>query len=288
MEDEPRLPPELERAIFELIAISWPVSIPNLLLVASRGPPTALSHPNHQQIHDTWITILQRRKFTHIQQTHPELLMGVQNLMLLELDTKESHTIVSACPNVQNLCILLPGLAAVQRRTALEVMPLRHLYCQLDDLGIFSNKDIFLSPLFAGITHMELYDLDDEDEYWTGLAALPRLTHLAFDAFTASLTARYKELLKVKTGLKALIVLRRLLARHPQIRVEDKRFVMMPLEDYTRDWQCGILYGNDFWARAEAFIAGRMAGLPPPDAEYPFYLSKDGSVDPLPSGPDLR
>ncbi|KAJ7651371.1 hypothetical protein FB45DRAFT_890377 [Roridomyces roridus] len=287
MEDEPRLPPELERAIFELVAISWPVFIPNLLLVASR-----VRYWVHPLLHRT-LTInaptipglppSSVATFTHIQQTHPELLRGVKNLMILHLDTIETDTILSACPNVQNLYILLPGRPAVQRRTALDAMPLRHLYCELDDIGIVSNKDIFSSTLFGGLTHLELYDIEDEEEYWTGLAALPRLTHLAFDTFATYLAARYKEVLERKKDLKALIVLRRPSARHAQITVEDKRFVMMPLENYTRDWQCGVLYGDDFWARADKFIAGRIAGLPPPDAQYPFYLSEDGSADPLPS-----
>ncbi|KAJ7131272.1 hypothetical protein C8R44DRAFT_871785 [Mycena epipterygia] len=40
---------------------------------------------------------------------------------------------------------------------------------------------------------------------------------------------------------------------------EDPRFVMMQLEYYEEDWQAGILTGDDYWVRADDFIAKRIA-----------------------------
>ncbi|KAJ7651379.1 hypothetical protein FB45DRAFT_1018727 [Roridomyces roridus] len=309
MQDEPRLPPELERLIFESVAISWPAYITNLLLVASRvrewiypilyrtlviNAPTIAGLPSS----NTSVA-----KFQHIQRTQPSVPSRVKNLMLVRLDGRETDAILSACPNVQNLYLFHPGEpaqavrgywstaldilygrpAAVERRAALDVMPLRRLYCDLEDLGIPS--DVFSSALFANITHLQLNDMsididDDEDEddcRWKGLAALPRLTHLAFTIFAVALLPRLESVLARRKDLRALIVLRppSWMDQYPGSIVEDQRFVMMmPLEDPTGDWQCGIVHEEDFWACADRFITGRMAGVPPIYTQFPFYLAE--------------
>ncbi|KAJ6518227.1 hypothetical protein C8R47DRAFT_1205293 [Mycena vitilis] len=40
----------------------------------------------------------------------------------------------------------------------------------------------------------------------------------------------------------------------------DPRFVMMSRISWTNDWLQGILRGVDDWARADLFIAKRLAG----------------------------
>jgi hypothetical protein len=123
--------------------------------------------------------------------------------------------------------------------------------------------------LFARITHLELFGsfnqhpekLEDSTD-WTGLAALPHLTHLALN-YTAmiplcvSILANYK-------SLRALLILTMTLPTDSSselgILAADPRFVMTPVDDYIADWQSGALTGRDYWARADAFIAKRLSG----------------------------
>jgi hypothetical protein len=64
---------------------------------------------------------------------------------------------------------------------AFRILPLKHLYCHPDDL--FTSKPVNPHSL-SNITHLELFNglpLGQWDQTRSGLAALPRLTHLALN-----------------------------------------------------------------------------------------------------------
>ncbi|KAJ7493059.1 hypothetical protein B0H11DRAFT_2007061 [Mycena galericulata] len=275
-----RLPPELEQAIFELSAVSRPVSIPNLILVAWR-----VKHWVEPLLYRTLVintTAIDDLPscsvdaFTGITRTKQALLLkSVRNLMLIQISSDDAELIISACSDVQNLYILATGELHTSTRIyplGLDTMVLTHLYC--NPSNIFAPQyPRFAHPLFATITHLELFHLDDDDESRKSLALLPRLTHLAYD--TSSLWP-CKQLLEECKSLRVLICLRSPSRRPDQPVVEDPRFVMMLVERYIADWQRGILTGRDFWTRAEEFIAKRISGQIN-QAEYPYYLKEDGS-----------
>ncbi|KAJ7473871.1 hypothetical protein B0H11DRAFT_2036245 [Mycena galericulata] len=260
-----RLPPELEQAIFELSAASRPVSIPNLILVAWR-----VKHWVEPLLYRTLVInatpiddlpSCSVDAFTGITRTKQALLLkSVRNLMLIHISSDDADLIISACSGVQNLYILASGELHTSTRIypkGLDTMPLTHLYCHPEDI-FASHYHRFTHPLFANITHLELFGLDDEDdESRKSLALLPRLTHLAYD--TSSLWP-CKQLLEECKSLRVLICLRSPSGRPDQPVVEDPRFVMMLVERYIADWQRGILTGRDFWTRAEEFIAKRISG----------------------------
>jgi hypothetical protein len=125
-------------------------------------------------------------------------------------------------------------------------------------------------PSFARITHLELFgNLDQAGDSaekslarWTGLANLPALTHLALS--NSDLLAIFVRILAVCKSLRALVILGRLQSNlsvpEMEILTENPRFVVMQCDNYIADWQRGVLTGNDYWARADAFIAKRMSG----------------------------
>ncbi|KAJ7230843.1 hypothetical protein B0H12DRAFT_1077336 [Mycena haematopus] len=140
-------------------------------------------------------------------------------------------------------------------------MPLRRLYADLQDL--FSSVDIdFTHPLFSRITHLHLkYHLGwDQWEKWKGLATIPNLTHLAF--LGGKSLSIFQNTLAACPKLQVLIFLH--LQEKPGLGLEslahDTRFVCIPAPPFYTDWQIGAHGGDDFWVRAEKFIAQRNRG----------------------------
>ncbi|KAJ7465356.1 hypothetical protein B0H11DRAFT_2006926 [Mycena galericulata] len=281
------LPLELERNIFELAALSRPVLIPKLMLTAWRVKRwleqllyrTLTIDKAPTPVNDFPLcTVEVFMRIVGAKQT--SLLQSVRNLRLvflfLEMDAVDM--VLSACPNVENLYILLCGELHDSTRSAppaLATMTPRALYCDLAD--VFA-ADPFSHPVFSRVTHLQLMSFDIEEyvdkDYWAGLVHLSQLTHLAFD--TIQPAVRCKHILDETRSLRALIVMQTPDIYHNhEILADEPRFVMITAVEYQADWEEGILSGNDFWARADKFIANRMLGRKPdPHARYPFHLRK--------------
>ncbi|KAJ7692597.1 hypothetical protein B0H17DRAFT_1061330 [Mycena rosella] len=267
------LPLELERHIFELAALSRPVSIPTLLRVAWR-----IKHWLERMLYMTLVVGVKDpldgvpscsvEIFKRIARTKPVFLHDfVRNLMVERIPPEDMRFILSMCRAVENLHILPNASLGPAEHPVISTMPLRHLYCHLRTLDQLIPFESFRHLLFRNITHLELFggfhEEDREDEglvHWTGLAALPHLTHLALNSYL------FHTCTKILTAYKSLFAL---LILHPPPThysmelaslIDDPRFVMMSLPDFTDDWQRGILVGEDYWARADAFITKRMSG----------------------------
>ncbi|KAJ7204165.1 hypothetical protein GGX14DRAFT_460974 [Mycena pura] len=266
-----RLPPELELRIFEFAALSLPKSIPSLVRVAWRVKQ--------------WVEPLLYRTLVItysggaieglpfctmneligiIQTKSPAFLSNaVQNVMLDSVDRTFVRTVLSAFSGIKNLFLNVGTLQG-----ALDVQPLRHLYCALHEVFDPSVNDPFTHRVFSNITHLELFGLpseiaDTDVPFASRVARLPHLTHFSLNrgpGIDCSVCVR------VLTACKRLHVLVFLCEREKHAAAEraglarDVRFVMLDLSDYETDWQWGILTGNDYWARAEAFIAKRISG----------------------------
>ncbi|KAF8185828.1 vacuolar protein sorting-associated protein 26-domain-containing protein [Mycena galopus ATCC 62051] len=255
-----RLPPELERHTFEIAAHSDLKSIPTLLLVAHRvkiwlepilysvviasDPLTGLLcfDPVHFSL------ALHSRAFSQ----------HVTNLLCRWFPHPQLVAVLASCSAVENLMLLsnhpdlLPFLSA---------MPLRRLHTTLKDL--FPTGVDFTHPLFLHITHLELMDsLHGGEDLWKGLAVIPNLTHLAFWTL--------RSIPFFRATLAACPTLRILVFRYHRARADlgkrldslahDTRFVLMSAQSFIKDWQIGALGGEDFWVRAERFIAQRNSG----------------------------
>ncbi|KAJ7230841.1 hypothetical protein B0H12DRAFT_1328396 [Mycena haematopus] len=263
-ESGPKLPPELERRIFEFAANSHSKSIPTLLLVAHRVKiwlePILYSVvvfvsplPGH--------ICFDSAHFSSAVQL-PAISQHVTNL-LLSVDVPFIHLepILSRCSAVQNLALyggdssVLPFLSA---------MPLRRLYTALEDYLFPSVAIDFTHPPFSRITHLQLTDslVRAQWEEWRVLAIIPNLTHLAF-LLDKSLSI-FQNTLTACPRLQVLIYLHTPGQDKPGIGLEslahDTRFVCLPAPAYLADWQIGARGGDDFWVRAEKFIAQRNCG----------------------------
>ncbi|KAJ7236860.1 hypothetical protein B0H12DRAFT_1327184 [Mycena haematopus] len=141
-------------------------------------------------------------------------------------------------------------------------MPLRRLSTALGDL--FPSVAIdFRHPLFSRITHLQLTDDMDRAQWeeWRGLAMIPNLTHLAF--LLGKSLSIFQGTLAVCPRLQVLVYLHSSWDDSGiglESLAHDTRFVCLPAPFYYEDWQIGARGGDDFWVRAEKFIAQRNRG----------------------------
>ncbi|KAF8201874.1 hypothetical protein K438DRAFT_1758143 [Mycena galopus ATCC 62051] len=139
-------------------------------------------------------------------------------------------------------------------------MPLRRLCISLK--AVFPRDGIdFLHSLFSHLTHLELRDYlkDPTWAQWKGLALIPNLTHLAF--LVGRPVAIFEGALAACSRLQVLVYL---CWGGTGIGLEqlahDTRFVCIRAPNFAADWQIGASGGDDFWVRAERFIAQRNSG----------------------------
>ncbi|KAJ7182411.1 hypothetical protein C8R43DRAFT_967178 [Mycena crocata] len=286
MDDEPvdrnpqSLPADLERYIFEMLAVSWPVSIPTLVLVAARvkewlepllyrtlviggcSPIDGLPHCNF----DTFRLLATERSSLHRD--------SVRNIIVKGMRRSDLKTILTAFVGVVG--INFEASIGPRNHRYLGNLPLRSLYLAACDFVEMAKIDPLQYSCFVNISHLELFEFEvleyAEGVTYTALAALPRLTHLSF-IDCHSVPPFCAQLLDTCQGLCAL-VLPNILEGEVVSDIVDPRFVAMSLGDYAADWQRGILLGDDYWARADTFIAKRISRELPRDA---FYLND--SVD---------
>jgi hypothetical protein len=144
-------------------------------------------------------------------------------------------------------------------------LPLKRFYGALGPLfGSLPRVDL-THQFFGQITHLGLCDYPCEivdSEFWSGLPLIPNLTHFSLDS--AWLDA-FPAVLRTCPSLRVLVGIGLPMYEGPPPGLgtlpNDPRFVMMDLDSEDSDWQIGTRTGNDYWARAENFIAKRKAGI---------------------------
>ncbi|KAJ7690258.1 hypothetical protein B0H17DRAFT_1134514 [Mycena rosella] len=256
----PLLPLDLERQIFEIAALSRPVGIPNLMLVAwrvkewcaipeypcclkltlllrrplfyhtiairrSHAPPV-LSEPLDGYPISTAGTILSAIR------RDPSTLFhqSVHNLFLPYgvADDMDVTALLAACISVENLWIA-------------EIDDEMLSFASLSPKQLYTNGLPALAPanpFFSQITHLELFAIQEEDtNKFSRLSLIPQLTHLSFNGGDSSPRipgdwARHSEDIQTQNLLK------------------DIRFM-------------GIHAGADYWSRAETLIAKHRSGEVP-------------------------
>ncbi|KAJ7466650.1 hypothetical protein B0H11DRAFT_2197566 [Mycena galericulata] len=207
--------------------------------------------------------------FTRIQSTPTSVFRSsVRHLCLNLVPNPVVEFILTASSGVEDLWItsaesiafLLPIIGA---------MPLKRLYCHLEDLFIPDTQIDFTHQLFSHLTHLEIFTYGNPEvtQPWSEIALIPHLTHLGFndeDLLSLSLT-----ILNTCKSLRVLVFLMidiseypTLIEEHPELDdlAKDPRFVQMACYQYIKDWQMGALTGVDYWSRAEEFIAKRKSG----------------------------
>ncbi|KAJ7622346.1 hypothetical protein FB45DRAFT_1061880 [Roridomyces roridus] len=273
----PVLPHELEQEIFVTAAYIEPLAIPKFMLVAWRVKlwvepllyrVVMLSGSEADNALGlnaaSWYPC---RSDLFIQSLGSPSTLGesIHHLCLVSVDPDRIQPILSAASNVQDLWI---NNLTRDHWPIVSTMPLRRLHCSLEAFTL--PKIDFRHPMFSQLTHFELTFVPHftEDVWSAGLAAIPNLTHFAYNS-DLELLSLSPTLLRGCESLRALIFLAMahmpILARstidpHLKDLARDPRFVQLVCTRYVRDWQMGALKGIDYWARADEFISKRRSG----------------------------
>ncbi|KAJ7607237.1 hypothetical protein FB45DRAFT_929345 [Roridomyces roridus] len=284
---DPYFPPELEREIFETSAVLYPETIPSLLLVAHRVL--------------TWIEPFLYRVISVIGHEEPAFLPALRTKpagflrkavrhvfadMRVSTHMSDLGQVLDIALDVESLTVfpatseyLLERLKPLHlKRLAILLEPVFHS----DDLTVTAVE--FTLPMFASITHLDLFDgISDSAyfEHWTELAALPALTHLALSTLCDVLRGAKHVLGNSKT-IKILVSMDPSDPEDdapviPERVVNDDRFVFMALStaQYQEDWHVGARGGVDFWARAERFVEKKRRKEIEPRSRH-WILPEDG------------
>ncbi|KAJ7166733.1 hypothetical protein C8R46DRAFT_1351021 [Mycena filopes] len=265
----PNLPPELERDIFELCALYYPQSIPKSKSKSEWMRPLLYrtlifdheSYPIKEQTKAA-LPVHSVDRIAPLEETsHVSCFAAVRHLFLSSAsDSAASTALLSACPNVENLSLF--GVNA-EWIPLISRLPLRHLYAPPPQIiGTFG-------PAFPHLTHIEIFESRPSSS-WDNLVALPRLSHLSFHD---SLPEVFLRLLRLCAHLRVLICMG--MVDNADL-AQDVRFVCTSCNHYVQDWYMGARWGEDYWHRAELFIAKRRAG------EIRHYDAPDESLATLP------
>ncbi|KAJ7708563.1 hypothetical protein B0H14DRAFT_3024004, partial [Mycena olivaceomarginata] len=272
---ERRLPAKLEHKIFELAAHACSKSIPTLLLVAQQVKiwlePILYSMVVFSNLIDSHVCF-KPVQFSSVIQSQ-EISEHVRHLFASHELGPHLDLVLASCSAIQNL-VLGPSLWP-DHLPFLLTMPLRCLSTAIANAFPTITVD-FMHPLFLNLTHLELMDrLEDAPwEEWKGLALIPNVTHLAF--LMQKSLAIFQGALDTCPALQILVYLDNYFGDMVyygidlQPLAQDTRFVCMHALLFALDWQIGARGGDDFWVRAERFIAQRVSGQV--DCEFVGHL----------------
>ncbi|KAJ7465391.1 hypothetical protein B0H11DRAFT_2197794 [Mycena galericulata] len=276
-ETDPRLPPELEQAIFEISALSRPIAIPNLMLVAQRvkiwvepilyrivflsdGSSTPPSHGFPAFNFRTFLKAIGRKPPGFFKYAVRYLFLddppSCEEVKILDL-------ILTACTGITSLFAWTALDGHLSALNALD--SLHHLTVNIVDLFGPDPTGCFAQPLFYNITHLELLDFPHEHlpDAAASLSLIPHLMHFAFG--DAILCGGLCDVLHSCAHLACIVLLLvdpmdsgDMEAAGPSL--EDILFVVIYQLDFKVDWLHRASGGRNYWALADAFLEARRTG----------------------------
>ncbi|KAF7303559.1 hypothetical protein MIND_00585200 [Mycena indigotica] len=270
---DPALPPELERDIFELAAVTDKSMISTLTLVSRRVNAWIGPLRNRVRLIEDvdvldalWVRMEQR----------PETAAATRFLATTTTPPDSVPRLARTFPNLVDLGLwgapVSPeDLQALHALTHLRRLSLNPCNVLPKDAG--APPALAFAP-FARLTHLEIF-ADVEAWMVPGLAAaFPALTHLSF--FDLRFPVLMKAVLHAQKTLRVFVYVyiedpNDVDPRDPAevarlLGVDDPRLAVVPLVDFTLDWEVGAWGGWDYWARAEDDISRRV---PKKDAAVP-------------------
>ncbi|KAJ7936749.1 hypothetical protein B0H13DRAFT_2437604 [Mycena leptocephala] len=256
---------ELEWQIFEICAWSRPESIRRLILVAWRVKVWVEPHLYHTIAVTHSCPMQGYPIFTTNRLLLPFFRDNVRNLLLHEVPEYALKTIVSVCTRVENLCI--SNIATNTRffdppfiHKFVAPLTLKRVYADMNPLLLNLSPG---HPSFALLTHIEISRPIDTGA-WDRLFLIGPLTHLSFtsvDFIPISLRILEKrKSLRVLVSLSVGSLKHGLHSEYGTALARDPRFVAMRRAYFLKDWQRGVHNEQDYWSRAEDFIAKRRRG----------------------------
>jgi hypothetical protein len=171
--------------------------------------------------------------------------------------------LLSRCGVLDNLAFIKTYLGSAALLPILGALPLRHL-----SLALRQSFQLFPWPnpfdgghsLFSQITRLGILDKQvqvDDRRTWSGLAQIPRLTHLSALSYMSESVSH--GVLKHCKFLEVLVFVCNDQEQFDQNQAraeltDDPRFVMLVVTDRLSDWEMGARGGEDYWVRASALV----------------------------------
>ncbi|KAF7303476.1 hypothetical protein MIND_00576600 [Mycena indigotica] len=304
----PRLPPELERTIFEMVAWQWRGSIPPLLRVARRVKhwlepilyETILVTEDQDSVADViyWHSTHEIKSL--IAQRDPASFSALVHNVFLSptISEDERNHICESFPNLSNLYTTL--------KAALNA-PLPRLLKLYAPPHVLSFDQSTLSTRFPSLTHLYLFSRSIplyvwavgplKNVTWSALGQLPRLSHLLLTSSPG--TPALDSILESCPSLILLLILRPTYTLYPShwhppptpTSTHDVRLVVVPINTRyhgVTHWQHDAFavpqWRESLWKKGERLAEARRNGTV--DAEhYELPEEPTSRVDafPLPS-----
>ncbi|KAF7368607.1 hypothetical protein MVEN_00184600 [Mycena venus] len=268
------LPVELEREIFELTAFLHPECMLALVLVARRvkiwiKPMLYQTISVHQHMFKCEFSRLPLRAVAKLITSQPVALRyHTRHICFAGVQMSEMVVdLLSRCGVAENLAFIkTPCPAALL--PILGALPLQRLSLALShsfQLFPWPNPFDGRHSIFSQLTHLDILDPHveiDEWRTWSGLAQIPRLTHLSTRTHMSESVLhgvlQHCKLLQVLVwvyGIQELLDENRARAE----LTDDPRFVTLVSGELLLDWEAGARGGEDYWARANALVKKRRS-----------------------------
>ncbi|KIL66965.1 hypothetical protein M378DRAFT_159896 [Amanita muscaria Koide BX008] len=237
-----KLPPELERRIFETCALESPEVCTVLVLVARRV------HVWIDPILIATVCIMEdfeSKRWDRLECLLAKLTNGkpveyyaqnIKNLAILGFFQIEAiNRILAICTGVENLVLSASARGFVDFfENSQAGRNLRRLSINLGAVSPqFGSTPNFYPPCFANLTHLHLWDEDDDWSTYAGWETLTSLTHLAF-----ACSGPPEQVMQVMQTLPTV------------------RYVALDIPQY--DWERGARGKGDFWNLVEREVERRL------------------------------
>ncbi|KAJ7191738.1 hypothetical protein GGX14DRAFT_380853 [Mycena pura] len=260
----PRLPPELELAVFQLTAWFHPEMTHTLILVCKRV--CTWVEPLLYKVVQNNSTGSEDRILRMMTSKPPEYLQAhVRHVALINfIDRRDVADLLSTCTDIEDLAIWTPGdtypalLDDMRHLTRL-----RHLSINIFDLfggySRFQLPPVEQLPLsLVNLTHLDVFGTPTA-ELCPFFGMLSALTHLAFSDIYMPLLMQHA--LDTCPALQVLVIVWTQSDAHEETpetpEITDPRFCTVFCTNFNEDWEMGAWDGEDFWYRAEAVIAAK-------------------------------
>ena len=189
--------------------------------------------------------------------------------ILATSDYTEVNTILATCTGVENLALWAPYVDLF--RNPHSGRNLRRLCINLGQCSFAPRqKPNFYHACFANLTHLHLYDEDDDWVTYLGWENLSSLTHLAFACAsspekTTSLIKRLPAVRYVALGHYRWDESRKYsdatINKSPHIREAWGVWIVFLSEIPAHDWERGARGEGDFWDLVEEEVDRRLEGI---------------------------
>ncbi|KAJ7934496.1 hypothetical protein B0H13DRAFT_1855099 [Mycena leptocephala] len=253
----PKLPLELEREIFEYVAVLYPGDIPTLLRVARHVKEwtepfiynVGLPYRLCRSTINVWLPEIEGPGFAS--ERRAPSVSGVYRPPGYHAEVPEDLR-----------SLVEDGRYSEDSLPMLLAMPLRRLAVDLHRLFFDIPSICILQSPFLSITHLTLFDDVTAWDPCDHLASLPKLTHLClWNLVPATLVQKVLERC-LRLGL--LLNARddfRTFEPEDYMSVKDHRFVVIVIEDWEYEWALAAeTRGNDIWSHGADFVPSKIVG----------------------------